>query len=101
MAEAPVRTGHFGAEQARRIGHEVYGIEATATALPGYESENHRLQGPDGRAYVLKISPPDESPATVEAQMAAMRHLTARVGAREPICPQPCPQLRESSHGLA
>jgi 4-aminobutyrate aminotransferase-like enzyme/Ser/Thr protein kinase RdoA (MazF antagonist) len=65
------------ADEAERIARERFGLEATATPLAGEHDLNYRLQGADGRLYVLKLHAPGADRAALELQDAAL----AEVGA--------------------
>jgi 4-aminobutyrate aminotransferase-like enzyme/Ser/Thr protein kinase RdoA (MazF antagonist) len=82
-------TPRFGVSEAERIARELFGLRATAVPLPGERDQNFLL---DGR-LVLKIANAHETRALLEAQNAAMRHLTGRVD----VCPSvvPAPDGRE------
>ncbi len=60
---------------AGQILHEQYGIEASASLLPGEYDRNIRINAEDGRAFVLKIMRSGCDPAFVDMQIAAMAHL--------------------------
>lgn len=65
--------------EAARLVADCYGLQAEAHPLPGEHDANFRLTAADGRAWVLKIAPPDADRARLEAQMAALAHLEGRV----------------------
>src|SRR6266576_5918670 len=48
--------------EAARLAREVYGLEASARALPGEYDENFHLIAAPGRAFVLKVMHPAREP---------------------------------------
>ncbi|MDX2034445.1 MAG: aminotransferase class III-fold pyridoxal phosphate-dependent enzyme [Blastocatellia bacterium] len=64
-------------QDAARLGRELYGLDATARALPGELDANFRLTAADGDEYVLKIMHPDRERALIEMQCRALAHLAA------------------------
>ncbi len=72
----------FNAEDAMQIAQELYGVRATATALPSERDQNFLLQTQSGERFVLKIANATEDRAMLEAQQQAM----ARVAQDVPIC---------------
>jgi 4-aminobutyrate aminotransferase-like enzyme/Ser/Thr protein kinase RdoA (MazF antagonist) len=64
--------------EAVRLGHELYGIEATALALPGEYDDNFHLTCADGRAFVLKMMHPARDRAFIDLQCRALTHLAQR-----------------------
>src|SRR5215467_6140658 len=70
------RVAHSTTEaQAIRLGREIYGIEASARALPGEYDDNFHLIATDGRAFVLKVMHPAREPAFIDLQCKALLHL--------------------------
>src|SRR5258705_13477226 len=61
--------------EAIRLAREIYGIEATARALPGEYDDNFHLAGADGRAFVLKVMHPARERSFIELQCRALTHL--------------------------
>jgi Ser/Thr protein kinase RdoA (MazF antagonist) len=43
----------------RRIAHDHFGVDGTATLLPGHEDTNARVQSSSGERFVLRVSPRD------------------------------------------
>ncbi len=65
--------------EAQTCAAQGYGLRVVAEPLPGERDANFRLTAADGRAWVLKIAPPEADPARLEAQMAALTHLADRL----------------------
>jgi 4-aminobutyrate aminotransferase-like enzyme/Ser/Thr protein kinase RdoA (MazF antagonist) len=63
-----------------------FGIEGTASALPGERDQNVRIDAVDGRRFVLKIAHPADEATLLEAQHVAM-------AAVAPLCPLPVPAV--------
>jgi 4-aminobutyrate aminotransferase-like enzyme/Ser/Thr protein kinase RdoA (MazF antagonist) len=57
------------------VAAEHFGIEATARALPGEIDTNARLDTEDGRAFVLRLSPPGTDSMILDFQSAVLRTL--------------------------
>jgi 4-aminobutyrate aminotransferase-like enzyme/Ser/Thr protein kinase RdoA (MazF antagonist) len=73
------RVAHTVTEaEALSLARELYGIEATARALPGEYDDNFCLSCPDGRAYVLKVMHPAREQAFIDLQCRALTHLAQR-----------------------
>src|SRR6266478_5117929 len=68
----------FTTQDASRIALAVYGLRASAHALPGECDYNFHLQTEAGQAFVLKIAPPAEQRSTLDLQNKALEHLAAR-----------------------
>ncbi|NND01544.1 MAG: aminotransferase class III-fold pyridoxal phosphate-dependent enzyme [Acidimicrobiia bacterium] len=62
--------------QAAELAANYFGINGTATSLPGEIDDNFRIEA-EGRTYVLKISPPDTSAAILAARQFVMTRLAA------------------------
>jgi 4-aminobutyrate aminotransferase-like enzyme/Ser/Thr protein kinase RdoA (MazF antagonist) len=58
-----------------RLARDLYGLEASARALPGEHDENFHLTAADGRQLVLKIMHPARERSLVELQCAALQHV--------------------------
>lgn len=63
-----------------------FGIEGEASPLPGERDQNVRIDGLDGRRFVLKIAHPADDAALLEAQHVAM-------AAAAPLSPRPVPGM--------
>jgi Ser/Thr protein kinase RdoA (MazF antagonist) len=61
--------------EAVRIAHELYGLDASARALPGEYDDNFQLTATNGRSYVLKVMHPARERAFIDLQCQALRHL--------------------------
>jgi len=64
--------------EAVRIAHELYGLDASARALPGEYDDNFQLTATNGRSYVLKVMHPARERAFIDLQCQALRHLAQR-----------------------
>jgi 4-aminobutyrate aminotransferase-like enzyme/Ser/Thr protein kinase RdoA (MazF antagonist) len=64
--------------EAVRLAQELYGIEATARALPGEYDDNFHLTGADGREFVLKVMHPARERSFIDLQCRALTHLAQR-----------------------
>src|SRR6267154_5612608 len=64
--------------EAVRLAQEIYGIQATARALPGEYDDNFHLAGADGRAFVLKVMHPARERSFIDLQCRALTHLAQR-----------------------
>jgi hydroxylysine kinase len=75
----------------------LYGIEGGILPLAGERDQNCRVETPDGRRYVIKISNPSEPPSVVDFQIAALEHI-ARVSPQQPV-PRVVRTLEGRTHG--
>ncbi len=64
--------------EAVRIARELYGVEASAQALPGEYDDNFRLTDVDGQEHVLKVMHPARERSFIDMQCQALRHLAQR-----------------------
>jgi 4-aminobutyrate aminotransferase-like enzyme/Ser/Thr protein kinase RdoA (MazF antagonist) len=64
--------------EAVRLARELYGIEATARALPGEYDDNFHLTSADGLAFVLKVMHPARERSFIDLQCRALTHLAQR-----------------------
>src|SRR5260370_567816 len=64
--------------EAVRLVSELYGLEATARALPGEYDDNFHLTRADGQAFVLKVMHPAREHAFIDLQCRALTHLAQR-----------------------
>ena len=64
--------------EAVRLARELYGLEATARALPGEYDDNFQLTGADGHAFVLKAMHPARERSFIDLQCQALTHLAQR-----------------------
>lgn len=74
------RRPKFSLHAAQELAQNVYGIHATAHALPSERDQNFKLVADDNRAYVLKIAHPDETRARLEFEILALERLTRVTG---------------------
>ena len=61
--------------QASALARELYGLEATARALPGEHDDNFHLAASDGAQRVLKVMHPARERALIELQCAALERI--------------------------
>ena len=61
----------------RQIALDHFGIEGTASPLPGYEDSNALISTPNGERYVLKVSPPDPDLERIRFGVEAMKVVQA------------------------
>src|SRR5260370_15891621 len=64
--------------EAVRLARELYGIEATARALPGEYDDNFHLTSADGQEFVLKVMHPARERSFIDLQCRALTHLAQR-----------------------
>src|SRR5438309_11486202 len=64
--------------EAVRLARELYGLEASARALPGEYDDNFHLTGADGHAFVLKVMHPAREHSFIDLQCRALTHLAQR-----------------------
>jgi 4-aminobutyrate aminotransferase-like enzyme/Ser/Thr protein kinase RdoA (MazF antagonist) len=64
--------------EAARLASELYGLEATARALPGEYDDNFHLTSADGHAFVLKVMHPARERSFIDLQCRALTHLAER-----------------------
>ncbi len=68
------------------LAHTLYGLQTTATPLPGERDQNFRLQTASGQQFVLKISNAQENTLFLQAQQQALAHL-AHLGFCQTVYP--------------
>ena len=73
---SPVDAPRLNAKDAERLAADLFGLTARATALPSERDQNFQIQSADGERAVLKIANRREDRGMLEAENAAMRHLT-------------------------
>lgn len=61
--------------QAERIASTVFGVEGTASSLPGEYDDNFHIKSSSGSEFVLKIMHPSRDRELVDLQCEALRHL--------------------------
>ncbi len=80
------------AAESEQIAQAVFGLQGTATRLPGEYDDNFHLLTQHGKEYLLKISRSDANAAEIELQHAALEHLQQHVAGSFYI-PAPMPAL--------
>ena len=70
----------FNEEDAVRIAHDVYGLDASANPLPSERDQNFHLKASNGRAYVLKLANAAETLEVLKFQNEAMMHIADKGG---------------------
>lgn len=75
MVAMKQRTPAFSQREAARIAADLYGLHATARALPGEQDQNLLLTTDSGDQYVLKISHATENRDVLDLQVKALEHL--------------------------
>ncbi len=78
---------NFDLESALRIARDLYGLEAAASRLPSERDQNFLLESASGEKFVLKLANATEERSMLEAQNAAMAHLSTRID----LCPRVVP----------
>jgi 4-aminobutyrate aminotransferase-like enzyme/Ser/Thr protein kinase RdoA (MazF antagonist) len=76
LEDAPSAT--VGVPEAEALARELFGVEASARALPGEYDHNFHLTRPAAEPLVLKVMHPLRDRALVELQIAALEHLAAK-----------------------
>src|SRR5260370_20807745 len=61
--------------EAARLAREIYGLEASARAIPGEYDDNFHWTAADGRAFVVKVMHPAREPSFIDLQCKALVHL--------------------------
>src|SRR5437016_13592563 len=70
------RVAHSVTEaEAVRLARELYGLAATARALPGEYDDNFQLTSGDGHGFVLKVMHPAREQSFIDMQCRALQHL--------------------------
>ena len=64
--------------EASRLAREIYGLEASARALPGEYDDNFHLTAAEGRGFVLKAMHPAREQSFIDLQCKALAHLAER-----------------------
>ena len=77
----PTTTPQFTIAEVVHIGKAVFGLTATAAALPSERDQNFLLTIAAGDKYVLKIAKSDEDRAVLEFQNAALEYVAGRAPA--------------------
>jgi Ser/Thr protein kinase RdoA (MazF antagonist) len=87
----------FDVAGAARLAHDMFELDATASPLPSERDQNFLVTTPAGERYVLKIANASEDRAMLEAQNAAMVHVSRRVT----FCPRVIPTTAGKTIGAA
>src|SRR5215472_18758102 len=66
-------------DEAVQLALGLYGLEVSASFLPGEYDSNFHLISADGRAFVLKVMHSSRDRAFIDMQCAALTHLAHRV----------------------
>ncbi len=64
--------------EAKEIALNHYGIEATATQLPGDVDENFKLKSVSGKVFILKVSQAEESAEFLTFQNELIQHVNSK-----------------------
>jgi len=66
---------HASTEEAVRVAKEVYGLDVSASPLPGEYDDNFHVSTKDGSPFVLKLMHPSRERSFIDLQCRALRHL--------------------------
>ena len=88
-------TPQFNIPDAVQFTRDVFGLTATAAALPSERDQNFFLETTGGDQYVLKIAKSDEARVVLEFQNAVLRHVAERAPALALPRLQPTPSGEE------
>lgn len=69
--------------EAVRLARDLYGLEASATSLPGEHDNNFHLVTRDGHAFVLKVMHPAREHSFIDMQARALQHLAEHLPQRQ------------------
>jgi 4-aminobutyrate aminotransferase-like enzyme/Ser/Thr protein kinase RdoA (MazF antagonist) len=69
----------FSEPEAVRLARELYGLEASAEALPGEYDDNFHLTAKDHHQFVLKVMHPTREPSFIDMQACALEHLARKL----------------------
>ncbi|MGH9444492.1 MAG: aminotransferase class III-fold pyridoxal phosphate-dependent enzyme [Terriglobia bacterium] len=69
---------HVSPGEAVRVAKEIYGLDVSASPLPGEYDNNFRVVTADGRAFVLKLMHPSRESSFIDLQCQALRALADR-----------------------
>src|SRR2546428_4824060 len=87
----------FDLAGAARLARDMYGLDASASALPSERDQNFLLATSAGGRYVLKVANAAEDRAMLEAQNAALAHVARRVA----FCPRVLAPITGDTIGIA
>jgi 4-aminobutyrate aminotransferase-like enzyme/Ser/Thr protein kinase RdoA (MazF antagonist) len=79
--------------EAVRLACDLYGLEVSATLLPGEHDNNFHLVTRDGRAFVLKVMHPAREQFFIDMQARALQHLAEYLPQRQ------LPRVVPTTHG--
>lgn len=79
-----------------RLARDLYGLDASASALPSERDQNFLLTTAAGDRYVLKVANATEDRAMLDAQNAAMAHVASVA-----LCPRVLQTLSGDTIGIA
>src|SRR6516164_8518410 len=65
----------FSDEAARQVLLDEFGLAGSLTALAGERDQNFRVDAPEGRRFLFKISNPADTLPILDMQTAALRHI--------------------------
>lgn len=65
-------------DEAARVATEIYGLDVSASPLPGEYDNNFHVVTADGHAFVLKLMHPSRERSFIDLQCQALRHLADR-----------------------
>jgi Ser/Thr protein kinase RdoA (MazF antagonist) len=82
-------TPRFSIAEATSLAEKLYGLRATATPLPSERDQNFLLETETGERFVFKIANALEDRAMLDAQHAAMAHISLQIS----LCPRVVPAL--------
>src|SRR5262245_13508358 len=82
-------TPNFSSEDASALARDIYGVDATASALPSERDQNFLLRCQSGEMFVLKIANALEDRAMLEAQQRAMSWIAERARLSQRIAQTP------------
>lgn len=88
-------TPKFNTDEAAQVARSLYGISAEAKRLPSERDQNFLLTLTNGEKRVLKVANALEERRLLDAENAAMQHISERVSA----CPRLFPTLAGDSVG--
>ena len=75
MTLAVQKAPRFTNEDAVRLAHALYGLEAVANPLPSERDQNFHLREASGQQFVLKIANSEEAPEVLDLQNKALAFL--------------------------
>ncbi len=69
---------HVSPEEAVRVAREIYGLDVSASPLPGEYDNNFHVVTADGRSFVLKLMHPERERCFIDLQYQALHQLADR-----------------------